>query len=214
MPKNMLYFIFGKPYVLRSMVVGVLAWSGLFFFTLPIALSLGIGGIMVYGLYASMEFDQKKKKIKTIYEQQFLFVFRYFQILLQQSLTAYQALKTLLPYVEDPFHHQLALFLLQIDQDKSIQPYRDLAKTMDSMIVEQILLSMYQLDLQGGEGMSLFHFHFLFDQIEQHAYEANVRTFQDQLKQASGLVMIGTGLLTFLFLIGVVDIMVGLLYGA
>jgi hypothetical protein len=161
-----------------------------------------------------MEFDQRKKRIKKQYEDQFLFVFRYFQILLQQSLTAYQALKELLPYVEDPFHHQLALFLIQVDQDKSIQPYRQLAKTFDSMMVEQILLSMYQLDLQGGEGMNLFHFHFLFDQVEQHAYEASLKTFQDQLRQSSGFVMVGTGLLTFLFLIGVIDIMVGLLYGS
>ena len=170
--------------------------------------------VSVYLLYASMKKDEEQAQLKRRYEQQFLLIFRYFQILLQQSLTAYQALKTLLAYVEDPLHHELALFLVHMYQDKSIAPYRQFASTFDSMMVEQILLSMYQLDLQGGDGMSLFHFQYLFDQIDRQTQEEAMRQFHDKLQQSTSLVMIGTGLLAFLFLIGVIDLMVGLLYGA
>ena len=159
MPKHFTYFLFGKPFILRTIFVFLLSVSTILFFPLPVSLSLLFGGCFVYSFYASMEFDQKKRQVKKQYEEQFLFVFRYFQILLQQSLTSYQALKELLPFVDDPFHHQLALFLIQVDQDKSIQPYRNLAKTFDSMMVEQILLSMYQLDLQNAGG--LLHHRFI-----------------------------------------------------
>lgn len=214
MNKSLLSWVFDakRRWISLLMIVG----ASSLFIVIPwrLAALLVMVIVSVYLLYASMKKDEEKAQLKRRYEQQFLLIFRYFQILLQQSLTAYQALKTLLAYVEDPLHHELALFLVHMDQDKSIAPYRQFASTFDSMMVEQILLSMYQLDLQGGDGMSLFHFQYLFDQIDRQTQEEAMRQFHDKLQQSTSLVMVGTGLLAFLFLIGVIDLMVGLLYGA
>jgi hypothetical protein len=214
MKQSLLLTFISKPYVWATS--GVCLVSAIMWFILPIgfALSSSLALLGIYALYVSFQYDKNKSAQKTMLTQQFLMVFRYFQVLIEQDMNAYQAVKTLLNYVDDPLHHQLHVFLLQIDHDKSIIPYQTFSTNFQSIMIEQVLLSMYQLDRQGSKGMTLFHFNFLFDQVEHQAFTYEMRQYHDRLQGGLHTVMIGTGLLAFSFLIGVVDIIFGMLYGS
>jgi hypothetical protein len=214
MKQSLLLTFISKPYVWAT--CGVLGASIMMWVLLPIGFALGssLALLGLYALYVSLQYDKKSSAQKTILTQQFLMVFRYFQVLIGQDMNAYQAVKTLLNYIDDPLHHQLHLFLLQIDHDKSILPYQTFSSSFQSIMIEQVLLSMYQLDRQGSKGMTLFHFNFLFDQVENQAFAYEMRQYHERLQGGLQTVMIGTGLLAFSFLVGVVDIIFGMLYGS
>ena len=213
MKQSLLLTYVSKPLVWSTIGVFVISISMWVILPVGFALSGSIATLGMYALYGSFQYDKKKSAQKTKLTQQFLMVFRYFQVLIEQDMNAYQAVKTLLNYVDDPLHHQLHVFLLQIDHDKSIVPYQTLSTMFQSIMIEQVLLSMYQLDRQGSKGMTLFHFNFLFDQVELQAFTYEMRQYHDRLQGGLHTVMIGTGLLAFSFLVGVVDIIFGMLYG-
>lgn len=205
---------FSKQFVFITFFIIVVSVSVWIFLTFRVAIGLSVGALSVYMLYLSFQHDQKQAEKRERIHQQFLTSFRYFQVLIEQDLNAYQAIKLLTHYVEEPLHDQLMAFLILIDQDKSVRPYQEFAKTFQSIMIEQVMLGMYQLDQQGGKGMALYHFNFIFDQIEQQAFLETMKQHQERLQSGLHMAMIGTGIIAFTFLVGVVDLILGMLYGA
>jgi Flp pilus assembly protein TadB len=168
---------------------------------------LGIG----YLRFESKVNQEKQRQQRTTSMME---AFALLKVLIHQGLTPYQAFQTVLQFVDPNLADALHQLLLELDQDSSLQPYLNFAKPFQSIMIEQLLFSMYQLSHQGGQASSLHHFRYLFDQADHQHYQSRLQILNEKMQSANQLVMIATGLIAFSLLVGVMQLIGGMLYGA
>jgi anaerobic selenocysteine-containing dehydrogenase len=135
------------------------------------------------------------------------------KVLILQGQMPYQAMQTTLPFLDSNLAEAFHNLLMEIDLDKSIQPYLHFAKKFKSLMIEQLLFSLYQLENQGGDGRQLQQFQYLFDQVEHQFYQQELLQFHEKMQQQNNLVMIATALIAITLLVGVMQMVGGMLYG-
>jgi len=192
------------------MVIFYLRWLSWSWFYVGL-ISLGL--IMVSWLWSWFQKQVKLEMISRNLQRQVIDAYRLIKVLILQGQAPYQAMQTILPFLEanlaDAFHG----FLIDIDQDKSIQPYLQFAKRFQSLMVEQLLFSLYQLENQGGDGRQLQQFQYLFDQVEHQFYQQELLQFHEKMQQQTHWVMLATALIALTLLVGVMQLIGGMLYG-
>jgi hypothetical protein len=138
--------------------------------------------------------------------------FALIKVLLFQGLTPYQAFKQSLLYIPEVLIPPFSTLLLRIEVDKTIEPYMAIAKEFKSLVIEQLFLTVYQLEGQGGY-QSLHHFEYIFEQSDLQFHQKTLQNLKQNMTSNLSLAMIGTGILTFSLLIGIISMIGDLIYG-
>ncbi len=183
------------------------AWSWFYIAMIVTAFFIGI---------ISWKWFQKQVQIETDsqhLQKQLMDAYRLIRVLILQGQAPYQAMQTILPFLESNLAEAFHELLIDIDQDKSIQPYLHFAKKFRSLMVEQLLFSLYQLENQGGDGRQLQQFQYLFDQLEHQFYQQELLQFHEKMQQQHHWVMIATAMIAMTLLVGVMQLIGGMLYG-
>jgi hypothetical protein len=146
-------------------------------------------------------------------QKQMMNAYRLIKVMLMQSVSPYQALQTILPFVDSELGENIHDLIMAIDQDKSIHPYLHFASRFRSLMIEQLFFALYQLENQGGHSQQLQQFQYLFDQAEHQYYQSQLNQFHEGMQNANGYVMVATGMIAFSLLIGVMQLIAGMMYG-
>jgi hypothetical protein len=181
--------------------------------------SLPEAGILSAGLLVFLEiglwvyFDSQKDNRLRTRQKEMMDAYRLIKVMLMQAVSPYQALQTILPFVGSELGENIHDLLMAIDQDKSIHPYLHFASEYQSLMIEQLFFAFYQLENQGGHTQQLQQFQYLFDQVEHQYYQGQLNQFHEGMQNANGYVMVATGLIAFSLLIGVMQLITGMMYG-
>jgi hypothetical protein len=176
-------------------------------------------GSMIIGLLIVLEIgywfyqDSLKDRQLRARQKQMMEAYRLIKVMLMQSVSPYQALQTILPFVDSELGENIHDLLMAIDQDKSIHPYLHFASGFQSLMIEQLFFALYQLENQGGQSQQLQQFQYLFDQAEHQYYQSQLNQFHEGMQNANGYVMVATGMIAFSLLIGVMQLIAGMMYG-
>jgi hypothetical protein len=173
--------------------------------------SVGLMLILEIGLWVYQD-HQQDQRLRTS-QKKMIDAYRLIKVMLMQSVSPYQALQTVLPFVDAELAEHLHDLLMAIDQDKSIHPYLHFASRFRSLMIEQLFFALYQLENQGGHGQQLQQFQYLFDQAEHQYYQSKLNQFHEGMQNANGYVMVATGMIAFSLLIGVMQLIAGMMYG-
>jgi hypothetical protein len=157
--------------------------------------------------------DNQKDQRLRMRQKQMMDAYRLIKVMLMQSVSPYQALQTILPFVESELAEHIHDLLMGIDQDKSIHPYLHFASGFQSVMLEQLCFALYQLENQGGHSHQLQQFQYLFDQAEHQYYQSQLNQFHEGMQNANGYVMVATGMIAFSLLVGVMQLIAGMMYG-
>ena len=122
-----LIFIFKSLFYLAVLFIGVLLFSYAFFYR-----------------YTQFEEDKRKRL-----EVEFVEVFSYLRIYLINKETVYSALTKANEYTSKEMNEKINEFLLKIDEDKSIIPFLEFGKYFHNKIIEEVMISLYQM-VDGG----------------------------------------------------------------
>jgi hypothetical protein len=163
--------------------------------------------------YTYLNHQIKKEETVKLLQTNMMAAFSWIKVLIIQGMSPYQAFQTILPYVQNVLADKLHQLTLEMDQDSSLQPFLHFSENFHSIMIEQLVFSLYQLGHQGGKPSSLSHFQYLFDQADQQHHQAQMAIFNDQMQSANGFVMIATGLIAFSLLLGVMQLIGGMIYG-
>ena len=170
--------------------------------------------ILSFGeFYLYLQREKTKEVLLAEKQKYFIDAYRLIKVLLMQSISPYQSLQTILPFVHPNLAQEVHTLLLSIDQDKSIFPYLQFANRFHSLMIEQLMFALYQLENQGGGSQQLQQFQYLFDQADQQHYQGQLLQFHEQMQNANGYVMAATGLIAFSLLVGVIQLIAGMIYG-
>jgi hypothetical protein len=186
-------------------VAFALTSSGFFWF--PPILMIFVCIIVMVVLYGVMvdHYHHRYQYLIEKRQQGLMYSFSLLKVLLFQGLTPYQALKSALDYIPNVLYEPFSTLLLKIDSDKSIAPYVYIAQSFQSLVIEQLFFSIYQLEGHGGK-LSLHHFQYIFDQSDSQFHQKNIYRLKQTLQSNLSLALLGTGLLSFSLLVGIIGL--------
>ena len=174
-------------------------------------LSVGLVVALEIGLWVYLD-NQKDNQLRTK-QKDIMDAYRLIKVMVMRAVSPYQALQTILPFVGSELGKSIHDLLMGIDQDKSIHPYLHFASGYQSLMIEQLFFALYQLENQGGHSQQLQQFQYLFDQVEHQYYQSQLNQFHEGMQNANGYVMVATGMIAFSLLIGVMQLIAGMMYG-
>ena len=145
--------------------------------------------------------DENTKNLK-----EFAIIFGYFRIFIRNGYSVYSALKELLNFANPTIKKMLEELISEIDDDKSVQPYVKFAKHFNEIIVEEMMVSIYQMVDDGESSEYLSQFELIFDKFSDLLYEKYLRNKNSKLGTISSSALIGSCYLMIVLTIGIISI--------
>ncbi len=116
---------------------------------------------------------EKKQEINIKREKEYEFanLLSYLLVFLENNFNVYQSLQISMGYCKEILANDIEKLLNDIDIDKSILPYQTFAKGFESNIVYQVIMMIYQLDINGYDSKYLNNFPSLITSLKQARIE-------------------------------------------
>lgn len=145
-------------------------------------------------------------KINDDRNKEFITLLSYFEIFISNGLSVYSSIKELLNYCSDWTKERIEELLNDIDNDKTVMPYIKFSANYNLLIIESIMISIYQMIDEGENKNKTSQFSYLFASISK---EERIRLIEEKKKSFDSLnafPLIGTALLTIFLTIAIVGL--------
>ena len=139
--------------------------------------------------------------------QEFAVLFGYFRIYLHNGLSVYSSLKEIVNFANPSLKKELENLINEIDSDKTVQPFVNFGKKFNEIIVEEMMISIYQMIDDGENSDYLAQFNLIFDKFSDLLYEKYLRTKNSKLGTLANAPLIGASFLIVILTIGIISIL-------
>ena len=195
-------FLFLCEGLFLSMGVGLYLWKGVsFLLALPGLLAVAYA-FLFFSRYSSM----RKKALEERVDE-FVQLFTYFGIYVNDGFTVYGALEKIQDYASPFLKKALEKLLEDIDEDKTIKPYMDFSANFEDLAIKEVLLAVYQMVDEGASGVYITQFQHLFGKLSDTRHGLEIEKKLDRLDTLSFLPLAGTGLAMLALTLCVLEIM-------
>ena len=178
-----------------------------FFYKSIIYSSIVLAITLVIDFVLLSSYRSQKIKLSKARDEEFIQIISYFQIFISNHLTVYQCFNLLIPYSSNWMAEQLGILIDQIDNDKTVQPFVDFARKFNDSIVENVMLSIYQMVDQGESNEQLNQFAIFFSQLSKQHQKTMIDKKERSLSTVDMLPLVGTGGITVLLIISILFIL-------
>ena len=161
--------------------------------------------IVVDFVYFS-HYSTLKNKLINERDDEFISLMSYFQIFISNHNNVYNSFRLLLPYTSSWMKEQIETLLREIDNDKTVQPFINLGLKFKALIIESVLISIYQMVEQGEEINATSEFSILFSQLSQSHQIERIQAKEHSFDITSSFPLVGAAMLTVLIMFCVISI--------
>lgn len=169
--------------------------------------------LFIFDLLFLMRYSKMINSKNTENLQEFATLFGYFRVYLHNGFSVYSALKELLSFANKSLQKDLKELIDEIDQDKSVQPFVKFGKKFNEIIVEEMMISIYQMIDDGESSEYLSQFELIFDKFSDLLYEKYLKAKNSKLGALSNAPLVGACFLMIILTIGVISILGDLING-
>ena len=200
--------------IIISNLVLIGAGVALYFFFKEIFYAATCGGVaIIFDLLFLTRYSKQISAKNTKNLMDFATLFGYFRIFIHNGFSVYSALKELTNFANQDFKKSLEELIQEIDQDKSIQPFVKFGRKFNDIIVEEMMISIYQMIDDGENSDYLVQFELIFDKFSDLLYQKNLRIKDSKLGTLGSAPLIGSCFLIIVLTIGIISIIGDLLSG-
>ena len=100
-------------------------------------------------------------------ENEFVHLFSYFAIYVRNGEPVYSALEDTIRYASSGMASKLQTLLTSIDEDKSVKPYLAFAESFSSLEIQQVMISVYKMSIEGEGEAYLRQFETIFESLAE-----------------------------------------------
>ena len=161
-----------------------------------------------FSRYKSME---KKQKNDDLIE--FVNLFTFFRIYLKNGFGVYSSLKEISSFANQSLKGKLEKLLKDIDEDKTVVPFVNFAHHFEELIVEEMMISIYQMIDDGSESNYLIQFELIFDKFSELLHSKQLNNKDKSLANLTMTSLVGSAYLIIMITIGVVTLIGEMLNG-
>ena len=172
-----------------------------------------LGVALVYDLVFLSRYSKQidGKNVQNL--QEFATLFGYFRIFIHNGYSVYSALKELLNFANPDLKKLLEKLISEIDEDKTVQPFINFAHEFNEIIIEEMMISIYQLIDDGETSDYLMQFELIFDKFSDLLYQRYLRDKDSKLGTIGSTPLIGSCYLIIVLTIGIISIIGDLING-
>lgn len=193
----------------------LIALSILSFFLLK-EITFPIAFVLVLFLFSFIYFTRYGKRIDAENMEnlkEFATLFSYFKIYIGNGFSVYSSLKEIESFANPSLKKMLDELMQEIDNDKTIQPFVKFGKKFNEIVVEEMMISIYQLIDDGGTSENLLQFEMIFDKFSDLLREKELAKKNSKLGTLSSAPLIGSCFLIVILTIGIISIIGELING-
>ena len=163
--------------------------------------------VFVFDLFFLTRYSKQISNKNTENLQEFATLFGYFRIYIHNGFSVYSALKELVNFANPTLKKDLQELISDIDSDKTVQPFIKFGKKFNEIIVEEMMISIYQMIDDGENSDYLIQFELIFDKFSDLLYEKYLKAKNSRLATLSNAPLIGASFLVIVLTIGIISIL-------
>ena len=165
-----------------------------------------VGVIFIFDLAFLSRYSRQINDINTKNLQEFSVIFGYFRIFIRNGYSVYSALKEIVNFANPRLKKFLEELITEIDEDKTVQPFVKFAKRFNEIIIEEMMISIYQMIDDGQTSDYLVQFELIFDKFSDLLYQKYLKNKDSRLATIASSSLIGSSYLMIVLTIGIVSI--------
>ena len=146
------------------------------------------------------------QKVKDNHNAEFVSLLSYFEIYISNKNNVYKSLEMLIPFSSDWMNDKLTNLLKEIDLDKSIMPYIRFSKNFTYLVIENVMISIYQMNEDGGDINSLTQFNYVFSSLQSSLITSKIDRHEKNIDVLNAFPLIGAGLITLTLTLSIISI--------
>lgn len=195
-------------------VVGIAAIVASFILTANYLLPISLVIFLALGNYLVITNPKKKEEEKqSALSSEFIRIFDYFSIYIKSGVPVYHALEETVQYASPEMREHLLKLIRDIDEDKTVTPYIEFSNCLNTLESKQVLISIYKMSIEGGDESYINQFNFLFETILEEERKQELLRLEKRLNTTCYLPLAGSGLTMLLIVVGIINVMGGLISG-
>jgi len=179
----------------------------------PLFALISLGAALIFDFVFLTRYSKQIDTKNTENLQEFATIFGYFRIFIHNGYSVYSALKEITCFANADLKIFLSDLLSDIDKDKTVQPFIDFARHFHEVIVEEMMISIYQLIDDGETSDYLMQFELIFDKFSDLLYQKYLRGKDSRLGTIGSAPLIGSCFLIIVLTIGIISLIGELING-
>lgn len=201
--------------ILTSLTTLSLAISFVVYFLTNNLVLLSFGLIVSLGIiyFLFKRYDYMLENRRRHLEMEFIEVFSYLRIYLSNKESVYRSLKQASEYTSIEMKREITNFLDRIDEDKSILPFIEFGNSFKNKVIEEVMISLYQMIDGGFTENYLNQFISLFDNFKSRYLKEDMLNRYKKMDVFTTLSLLGSGYILLTMLLIIVNIIGGMTNG-
>ncbi len=144
---------------------------------------------------------------------EFVNLFAFFRIYLKNGFNVYVALKEMINFANASLREMLQKLVDEIDEDKSVEPFIRFAKEFNNLLVEEMMVSVYQIIDDGSDSNHLVQFELIYDKFSETLQKERLNAKDKGLANLTVSALIGSAYLITLVTMGIISILGEMMHG-
>lgn len=158
-------------------------------------------------------YDYLLERRRVNLELEFIEVFSYLRIYLSNSESVYRSLVQSSEYTSQQMKNEINMFVKKIDEDKTIKPFIEFSNLFKNKLIEEVMISLYQMIDGGFTNNYLNQFITLFDNFKNRYLNEDLHKRIKKMDLFNSLSLFGGAYIMLLILLLIVNAIGGLING-
>lgn len=204
--REIIFLVIGNVACLMFSIFPVLFKNPILFIFVGIAIFTF--NFVFFYRYKTIEEKRNKENL-----DDFIELFNFFRIYIRNGFSVYSALKEIKNFANHGLNEHLETLINEIDHDKTVAPFIRFARNFKDLIIEEMMISIYQIVDDGNNSNYLSQFELIFDKFSSLAHEKELKNKENKLTNTSYGPLIGSGVLIIMITVGILTIIGGMING-
>lgn len=172
-------------------------------------LYISIGVLFVVGInfyylnrYNVMLLNKEKRL-----DDEFIELFSYLRIYLYNEETVYQALINITQFASIIMKERLEFLISGIDNDKSIDPFIKFSKLFKNKIIEEVMISLYEIINNGSDRLYLNQFIKIFEDFKSNKEKEDKERRYNAFNNINMLSISGSGYILIVLSLAIINLL-------
>ena len=190
-----------------SLVLIGIGYAGYYFLHSFIYLGCGLALAIVFNILYFSRYSKIEREQNDQAKQDFVSLFTFFKIYLHNGYSVYTALKEIQGFSDKKLSSYLTELIRDIDSDKTINPFIRFGRKFNDLVIEEMMISIYQMIDDGSNPSHLSQFDIIFGKISDLTYQKEINKKRNRLASMSTFPLIGSGILIIMVTFGIITVM-------
>lgn len=173
------------------------------FFVLVIGLTL----LIIFPIAYFYKYVNKDEYLNRKKVNDFINAFSFFRIYILNGDSVYQALNKTIEFANDEIKSLLEGLVLEINEDKTVTPFINFSHNFESKLVEEIMISTYEMIDNGNNSNYLNQFTNIFENFKNRINKENEEKRFNKFDKYCNSSLVGSGLIMIIILFGILNLL-------